>query len=704
MHEFLIYVISGLTTAGIYGITASGLTLTYTTTGIFNWSHGAIGMLAAFTYWQLRVSWHWPAPVAAALILVVMAPLVGVLLDASVMRHLRGASEAAKLVVTLALLAGMLGLGEWVWNQRSPRQVAPLYEGHAFSIGGIKITANEAIVLGIAAAIAIGLRILLHNTRLGVAMRATVDDPDLVLMNGANPRFVSSAAWAVGTSLAALAGILIAPTASLSVFPLTLIIVNAYAAAVIGKLRSLPMTFVGALILGLASDLSIGYLTQIQSGAQYIQGFIGVIPVVLLFIVLLVLPQARLRGHGLLRSREVVDKPSPTGLLIFVAVVVLAAVMAATTLSPPDLLSSNRMWGLAIVALSMIPLIGFAGRVSLCQLGIAGIGAVVVAHAGRGGNPLVLLGAMLAAAAVGALVALPALRLSGLYLALATAAFAVALDQWIFQLPPFTVFGHRFDLWQGGSLTVTRFKIGSASVAGPKAYFIFGAVMFCLAAVVVAALRRSLFGERLIAVKDSPAACATLGINPKSNTLWIFSISAAIAGLGGAIYAAGLQTAGESGNFDFFTGLVLLLTVVIFGINSVGATLAVGVFLGTPFLSNLLPGVVNQLQTVIVGLAALGVARHPNGILPGMRERLQGVMDQPYLACAAFGGLMLAWALRLAKVVSNWPWLGISAAVIAALVASALLRPSEPAATRSPRATTATEPPDRKGVTPTAVG
>ena len=103
MKEFLVFTISGLATGGIYAITAGGLTLTYATTGIFNWAHGAIGMFAAFAYWQMSVGWGWPAPLAALVCLLVLAPLVGIGMEAGVMRRLEGTSEASKLVVTLAM-------------------------------------------------------------------------------------------------------------------------------------------------------------------------------------------------------------------------------------------------------------------------------------------------------------------------------------------------------------------------------------------------------------------------------------------------------------------------------------------------------------------------------------------------------------------------------------------------------------------------
>ena len=100
------YIVSGLTTAAIYAIAATGLVLTYTTTGVFNFAHGGVGMMAAFTYWQLRFGWNWPAPVALIVVLFILAPLTGMLLEWLMMRRLDGTSDTTKLVVTLARQPG----------------------------------------------------------------------------------------------------------------------------------------------------------------------------------------------------------------------------------------------------------------------------------------------------------------------------------------------------------------------------------------------------------------------------------------------------------------------------------------------------------------------------------------------------------------------------------------------------------------------
>ncbi|MFI5040805.1 MAG: ABC transporter permease [Acidimicrobiales bacterium] len=655
MHAFVVYTISGLATAGIFAITASGLTLTYATTGVFNFAHGAVGMVAAFAYWQLRTSWHVPTLLAFAIVVLVFAPMFGLGLERAVMRRLEGTSDVTKLVVTVAVSLGLVALALWMWNPGQFRTVTPLWSGRVIVWGPVRLSWNDLTVLVLAGLVAVGLRILLYQTRVGVAMRATVDDPSLAARNGSRAVVNARVAWVIGSSLAALAGILVAPKLTLSPLPLTLLIVDAYAAAVIGRLRSLPMTFVGALVLGLANDYGVGYLGTISVGRQYLQGFVAAIPVVVLFGALLVLPTAKLRGARLLRTREISTCPTWRGALLLAGAVVVGAAMLSEILARGDLFSSTQVWGLALIGLSFVPLVGYAGRISLCQLGFGGIGAVVVGHLGAQGNPLALVAAALVCAAVGVLVALPALRLSGIYLALATAAFAVALDRWIFGLPPFTFLGHRISLFREGSLDVTRPRLGPVNLAGDQAFFIAGSVVFAACLLAVVALRRSAAGQRLMAVRDSPAATATLGVNVRSATLGVFAASAALAGVGGALYGMGLQSVAAS-RFDLFSGITILLAMVVAGVGSLGAPLFAGFFLGGPSLANLFP-TFTQLTSITVAFAAVGIGRNPNGFIPShLRPQWEVVARTPRLLIGLIVGVAAVYGLRLRDVLDNWSW------------------------------------------------
>ena len=372
MDKFLTFTIVGLSLAAIYAVIASGLVLTYTTTGIFNFAHGAAGMLAAFTYWQLRFEWGWPVPICLVLILGVMAPLFGMLLEVVVMRGLRGTTDTVKLVVSISLLLFMIGLAQLIWAPGIGRPMSRFYQSSApIHIGPTTITWHQAITIGVAIIAALGLRIVLTRFRFGIAMRAAVDDPSLSALNGARPNRVSMLAWAFGTALAALGGILIAPNVVLDAPSLSLLIVSAYAAAIFGRLRSLPLTIVGAVVLGLTE----AYLTAYLPTNQYLPGLRIASPAVLLFLVLLVMPNPRLRGR-MTRSREYFPMPSIRGSLVFAGVVIMGGVVLMTTLSEPDQITYGRLLPIGIVALSLVPLVGFAGQISLCQLSFAGIGAL----------------------------------------------------------------------------------------------------------------------------------------------------------------------------------------------------------------------------------------------------------------------------------------------------------------------------------------
>jgi branched-chain amino acid transport system permease protein len=517
-------------------------------------------------------------------------------------------------------------------------------------LGSIRISYDDVTILILALVVAIGLRVFLYRTRMGVTIRASVDDRTLTSLNGSSATANTRNAWIIGSVLAALAGILIAPTLSLSASALTLVIVNAYAASVIGRLRSIPMTFVGAIILGLSIAYSVAYLPQ----NPYVQGFENAVPAIVLFVALLILPQSRLRGHRQLRSREFAFRPTWTGAGLFCGGVVIAAIFFATVVSTADLFSLNRAWGLAIVGLSLIPIVGYAGRLSLCQLTFAGIGASVVGHLGQHGNPLSLLAAAGVCAAIGVLVAIPALRLSGIYFALATAAFAITMDNWVFPLPAFNLLGHPYAPFGSGSLVFAPFRVGSLALTSKSSQFVAGSVVFVILTVLVVALRRSEFGQRLLAMKDSPAACATLGMNGRASLVAVFAFSAAVAGIGGGIYGMALGSASPD-VFQFFSGLSVLLVMVIMGLTSAGAAGTAGLYQGSPVFSNLFPGL-TQLPLVLVGLGGVGVGTTPNGTIPGsLRPVWLSVVRRPWLLGLIASVVIGAWMLRLAGVIGNWP-------------------------------------------------
>ncbi|MEX5631574.1 ABC transporter permease subunit [Parafrankia sp. FMc2] len=669
MEQLFTFGIVGLSTAAIYAIIGSGLVLTYTTTGVFNFAHGAAGMMAAFAYWQLTEGWGLPVPLALVLVLVVLAPAFGLLVERVVLRPIQGLGDAERLVMTVAMLSGLIAAARWIWDPNEARSLPRFFENtDAIDIGPATITWHQALTMIVAVAVAIGLRILLYGTRIGAEMRASVDDRALVGLTGANPVRSNQVAWILGTQLAAVGGILIAPAVSLDASQLSLLIVSAYTAAIFGRLRSLPLTFLGAVVVGCLESYLTGYLPQ----NDYLPGLRLAAPALLLFLSLLVFPHRRLRGRD--TKARPVPTPSLQGALLFAGGVVVFGLVLASLLGEGDLITYGQIFSFGVIALSYVPLAGYAGQISLCQLSMAGIGAAVWAHAGADGQLWALPLAVAIAGAAGALIALPALRLSGVYLALGTTAFAVILDRWIFTLPSFEVLGLNIALFDGGTVDVAGPSLFGWRLDDGSELMVFAAIWLALGSLAIAMLRRGRFGRQLIALRDSEAAYATLGGNLLLSKVAVFALSAGIAGLGGALYGM-QQRSVTAEQFGLVAGLPLFLVAVVGGLTAVGNGLFTGVAVGGSFPVISAAGAFAQnITSVLPALAGLGLARNPDGAVPEIRSGYEPLgRNKPVL-----GGLIVAlaalWVAQLQDVLDGWLTFGLALLlIVAAQVAASAL-------------------------------
>src|SRR5690606_37381483 len=142
------------------------------------------------------------------------------------------------------------------------RTLPGLWGDPSLTLAGLVVTWDQITTVLTALAVAFGLRLLSRQTRLGAATRPAVRKPPLCAVRGLDPNGVTADSWALGSMLAGLAAILIAPGLNLEVNTLSLLVVSAYAAAVVGRMQSLPATFAGALALGVSQTLLVGYLPQ----------------------------------------------------------------------------------------------------------------------------------------------------------------------------------------------------------------------------------------------------------------------------------------------------------------------------------------------------------------------------------------------------------------------------------------------------------
>ena len=153
-------------------------------------------------YWQLTVPWGLPAPVAFAIVVGVIGPLLGMGLYQVLMKGLRDVEEVTKVIVTVSVLLALVSLSIWIWEPAEPRTIALVFgNANSVDIGGTVVRYGEIFVVLAAVALAIGLRLLFTRTRLGVAMRGVVDDPDLLRLNGFNPQRIAMTSWAFGSAL-----------------------------------------------------------------------------------------------------------------------------------------------------------------------------------------------------------------------------------------------------------------------------------------------------------------------------------------------------------------------------------------------------------------------------------------------------------------------------------------------------------------------
>ncbi len=741
--------INGLITGAVFAIAASGLVVTYSTSGVFNFAHGALGMLCAYVYWDLRVNdshtWpllpkgHWPAPLALAFVLLVFAPLIGALLYRVVIRGLQETSEIVKLVVPISVLLATIGLANWVWKPTDSHSIQPFFgAGHKVTIFGVVLLWHDLTILLVAVALAIGLRVLLYRTRVGVSMRAVVDDRPLLELNGARPDRVSLVSWMIGVSLSALAGILITPFqgGSLSSTLLTLLVINAFAAAMFGRLRNLPMTFVGAVVLGFATRMAFERPTGLMPRSFDWGGNLRLaVPMILLFVVLLVLPQDRLRGAVAYRTRERFSLPSMRaacigGVALVVGIFMLSRIMAAS-----PLLTLSDALAAAIIILSLVLLVGYAGEVSLATMALAGIGGTVLYHhVGHGASSragiMAFVIAIVATALVGAVIALPALRLRGLYLALATAAFSIAVEQMLFKeyaaerrIYPATLilliaFGcgavyrgftlHRTrgaavaavgsgavltlaatnswlqrERWSAifpnGNLQVPRPRLLGIDFTPQDNFLLLLAVVFAVLGVMMIALRRSAYGRRLTAMKNSPAACATLGMNIVRLKLSVFMMSAAVAGLGGCLFAQEIGAV-TSDRFSLFESMTMLMLLVVAGAGYVSGGLTAGLLYGAVFVAlesiiaklgqdySALHGVSAWLvhfTALLPALIGIGLGRNPSGFLHDAFARYRAMMrDAKAVLVAGAGAELLVWLLAFRHTINNWTFAIVTAALV----------------------------------------
>ncbi|HEX4979566.1 MAG TPA: ABC transporter permease [Acidimicrobiales bacterium] len=569
--------IIGVLTGGAYALVAVSITLMFRSTGVLSFAHAAFASVGAYVYADLAGGNGWPKPLAA---LVALAATIayGLLIERLAIRPVRNGTATTKLIATLGVMAFTIGLLLLVYGFQ-PTSAPLLLPDKLIRIGDLGITLQQLTVLIVAAGLAGGLAVFLKASRFGIAIRAVAQNADSARLMGVSLAQVARFNWALGAGLAGLTGILVAPLAPVTTVTFTLLLAKALTATLFGGLLSLPLAFAGGLAVGVAESISI-----IRFSAP------GSRELVTLFIVVALLVfrrnwasdevglaaevatpsrfDLRKRFAPVLdRGRKAWDAVGPLRLPIAIAVAALCLYAPAT----------SNYWGFVgaralfyvLQALSLVLLVGWGGQVSLMHGAYVGIGAFTTAYfVETHGLPLELalvLGGV-SGMALGALVGLPALRLSGLQFAIASLAFSGAATEWLYRRPEFPkllprgeLFG--LDIFQDSNLFLAMVPITL--------------LMYLL----VWNMRRSSFGPLLLSSRDAPMTVAHFGADPKRTRMAAFLLASFIASLGGGLYGV-LLTGFQPFDFSLMLSISLLLFAVVGGVESLAGPLIAGFFFG----------------------------------------------------------------------------------------------------------------------------
>jgi branched-subunit amino acid ABC-type transport system permease component len=590
MRDVLLFAALGLGAGALIASIALGVVLAYRGSGVINIAIGAIAMVGAYLFWSFQTGYfHFQLSTVPAFVLtVVCMAALGAAIELLVFRPLRNASPLARLAASLGLLLiFQAGVIEVFGNtSKSARSILP---SNTVTIGNFIVPIDRFILAGIVIAVAAALSALYRWTRFGLATRAASENEVSAMLVGLAPTELAVVNTMLASVVAGSLGILVAPLITLDAQTLAFQIVPALGAALLAGFTSFFIACFAGLAIGVVQSLLTYWSTQTwfptDSGGAPIRG-LSELFVFLVIVLALFLRGASLPGRGELVEKRMPIVPRPERLARPAAIALVLGGVALIVF-PYDFRQAtiNSLLGI-IICLSLVVIIGFVGQISLVQLALAGAAGFAMSHltTDAGGVwatfPLSPLIGAAVATVLGLITAVSALRVRGVSLAVVTLAGAVALEQ----------FGFLNSRWGGGDRgsPVSEPHLGGIDLS-PAASFrgldnslpspTFGFVVLgatILLALLVANLRRSNLGLRMLAVRSNERAAAAAGIDVRNTKLAAFGIASFVAGMAGALYAYNFGSVSYS-RFGAVTALGLIAFAYFGGITMVSGAVIAGI-------------------------------------------------------------------------------------------------------------------------------
>jgi ABC-type branched-subunit amino acid transport system permease subunit len=537
----------------------------------------------------------------------------------AVVRPLRHAPALARVGASVGLLLFLEGIAVLNFGTFAVSSPPILPEVPVHLANNLIVPSDRLYLAGIVIAIGAVLGAIYRYTRFGLATRAAAGNERGALLIGLSATRLSAANWVLSTVLAAVAGILILPITTLNPGTYTLFIVPALGAALLGRFVSFPVTVAAGLAIGMLQSELAFFQTKWTWLPQ--QGLQDGLPFVLIMIAIVVMSR-RLPSRGLVGDTHTASIGRPRAPFRTAAITFVIGLIAILLFSQLYRFALASSLNVACVALSVVVITGYVGQISLAQNAFAGISAFMVAHFGIWlglGFPVALILAAFVAVAFGVIIGLPAVRVRGVNLAVATLAMAAALDALVFNSNWFS------GSYNGMTVRVPHLfglDLGISKNGSSTVFAIFSLIVVCLMGVFVARLRNSPAGRMFIAVRSNERAAAASGVDVARTKLFAFAISAFIAGIGGGLLAY-QQINITAASFVSWTSLTILAITYVGSVGRIAGAAFAGVMLASNgVMATLLNNVFsfNQYQTVIAGLALMLTAvGNPDGVAKEMQ-------------------------------------------------------------------------------------
>jgi branched-chain amino acid transport system permease protein len=579
---------SGISAGALYGLIAVGLILIYRTNRIINFAVAAIGafpaVLATLLVTTKGVSYWLVLP-----IVLLGGPLIGALVDITIIRRF---AHAPRLIVTVATIgvAQVLAfvsiyLPIWLNTDQglAPRLFTPFSSMELSDANGSTIlTGDYVVAVVVVVVLAAGLAAFFRLSRMGIALRASAENADRASLLGIPVRRVGTVAWALAGLFGAVTIFLRAPLVGVPTDG-TLgyqVLLFALAPAVIARMESIPIAVVAGLAVGVLEFCAVSATGSNDLAAA----------IMLVFILGALLAQraslSRALDTGVSTWKALTEfRPVPTELRrlpeVTTAKVVLGGAVLLLALLAPNLVTEGEIGKLtlvpltAMVAVSLVILSGWAGQVSLGQFAIVGVGAVTAAKLYIDLEQdffVTLIAGALVGAAVAVLIGLPALRIQGLFLAVATLSLAGAMQNYV--LKPTYGIGRAILPSAEGQFAFTRPVLWERIDLAPERNFYYLALVFLALAMTAAwSFRRHRSGRVLISTRDNVRGAQAYGINLVRTRLAAFAVSGAIAATSGVLFAFQLGAV-DASEYGIGKSIEVFVATVIGGLTSLPGAVA----------------------------------------------------------------------------------------------------------------------------------